>query len=92
MYCKVEDQKNPTYKAPHPPAKTANVFPKVSKHFNKNVYIEMQGRMSEIFTNRDVSCKVEDQKNPTYKEPHPPAKRAECVPESIETLQQECCI
>ncbi|GFR22915.1 hypothetical protein TNCT_170291 [Trichonephila clavata] len=37
-------------------------------------------------------CKVEDQKNPTCKEPHPPAKRAECVPESIETLQQECCI
>ncbi|GFR19257.1 hypothetical protein TNCT_537391 [Trichonephila clavata] len=91
MYCKVEDQKNPTYKSLILQLKEQNVFPKVSKHFNKNVVYRNGGRMSEIFTNR-MYCKVEDQKNPTCKEPHPLAKRAECVPESIETLQQECCI
>ncbi|GFR22917.1 hypothetical protein TNCT_170301 [Trichonephila clavata] len=135
MYCKVEDQKNPTYKAPHPPAKRAECVPESIETLQQNVVYRNGGRISEIFTNRilpikaphppakraecvpesietlqqeccikkwmdaclkysptGMDCKVEDQKNPTCKKPHPPAKRAECVPESIETLQQECCI
>ncbi|GFR09985.1 hypothetical protein TNCT_614371 [Trichonephila clavata] len=55
------------------------------------LYIEMEDSYLK-YSPTGMYCKIEDQKNPTCKEPHPLAKRAECVPESIETLQQECSI
>ncbi|GFR22919.1 hypothetical protein TNCT_170311 [Trichonephila clavata] len=88
MYCTVRIKRILPIKAPHPPAKRAECVPESIETLQQNVVYRKDGRMSEIFTNRDVSCKVEVQKNPTCKEPHPPAKRAECVPESIETLQK----
>ncbi|GFR22909.1 hypothetical protein TNCT_170271 [Trichonephila clavata] len=83
--------KNPTCKKPHPPAKRAECVPESIETLQQECCIEMEGRMSEIFTNRDVLLS-RGSKESYLKKPHPPAKRAECVPESIETLQQECCI
>ncbi|GFR08683.1 hypothetical protein TNCT_198851 [Trichonephila clavata] len=88
---KEEEQENLTCEEPHPPGTGAEDGSERIKS-QQECIIKNGERISEIFTNRDVSCKVEDQNNHTCKEPHPPAKRAECVPESIETLQQECCI
>ncbi|GFR31058.1 hypothetical protein TNCT_697271 [Trichonephila clavata] len=72
-------------------SKRAECVPESIETLQQECCIEMEDACLK-YSPTGMYCKVEDQKNPTCKEPHPLAKRAECVPESIETLQQECSI